>query len=256
MSLTSSPPSAAVASNISPWMRQARSQLGSRLAVASSAKISRPRPPDGRGGGARCRSRRKASTSAETSPGFAGVGSRLSSLIVNHPRSRRPQPDRGVVKHRAAARQSGIGAGQEIDADPLLKGVVWPQPLDDDDATLHPVERAGVDDDTALRIADADALAVGDAERGERDGMDERGRPPFAGDARWHIVKAGVEKRARRRRHQAERPLGIPIIDNRDMVGEGRQQRFLRTERAPIGAEVELPVAMAEAVEEMPGFEA
>ena len=37
-----SPPSAAVASNISPWMRQAWSQVGSRLAVASSAKISRP----------------------------------------------------------------------------------------------------------------------------------------------------------------------------------------------------------------------
>src|SRR5229473_1218412 len=117
MSLTSSPPKAAVASNISPWMRQARSQLGSRLAVASSAKIRRPRPPDGRGGGARCRARRKASTSAETSPGFA--------------------------------------AGQEIDADAFFESVVRPQPLDDNDAKLHPIERAGMDDDAALRIADA-----------------------------------------------------------------------------------------------------
>src|SRR5712691_7134704 len=148
MSLTSSPPKAAVASNISPWMRQARSQVGSRLAVASSAKISRPRPPGGRGG-ARCRSRRKASTSADTSADFDSVGSRLSSSLIVGP-SCRPQPDRSVVKHCAAARQAGIGAGQQIDADALLEGVVRPQPLDDDDAALEPIEGAGMDDEAAL----------------------------------------------------------------------------------------------------------
>src|SRR3954470_18396333 len=46
-------------------MRQARSQVGSRLAVASSAKISRPRFPEGGGGGTRRNSRRNASTSAD-----------------------------------------------------------------------------------------------------------------------------------------------------------------------------------------------
>ena len=34
-----------MASNISPWVWHARSQVGWRLAVASSPKISRPRPP-------------------------------------------------------------------------------------------------------------------------------------------------------------------------------------------------------------------
>src|SRR5712691_2092725 len=173
MSLTSSPPKAAVASNISPWIWQARSQVGSRLAVASSAKISRPRPPGGRGG-ARCRSRRKASTSADTSPDFASVGSRLLSSLIVGP-SCRPQPDRSVVKHRAAAGQAGIRAGQQIDADPFLEGVVRPQPLDDDDAALHPARGASMDDDAALLIADADPVASGDAQRGERLGMDEGG---------------------------------------------------------------------------------
>src|SRR6185503_15053389 len=60
--------------------------------------------------------------------------------------SRRTQPDRSVVEHRAAAGKARIGAGQKVDADALLEGVVWPQPLDDDDARLHPVEPAGVDD--------------------------------------------------------------------------------------------------------------
>src|SRR3954471_12926583 len=45
-------------------MRQARSHVGSRLAVASSAKISLPRFPDGGGGGKRRHSRRNASTFA------------------------------------------------------------------------------------------------------------------------------------------------------------------------------------------------
>src|SRR5260370_20208992 len=107
-------------------MRQARSEEGSRLAVASSAKISRPRPPPGRTAGARCRSRKKASTSAECDL----VGSWfLSSLIVGPPGrgpSGRPQPDRGVVEHGAAAGEAGVGAGQQIDADPLLAGVVRP----------------------------------------------------------------------------------------------------------------------------------
>src|SRR5436190_22466107 len=145
MSLTSSPPSAAVASNISPWIRQARSQVGSRLAVASSAKMSRPRPPPGRTAGARCRSRRKASMSAECD--FAGSWS-LSLLIIRPSGS--SQPDRGVVEDRTAAGQAGVGAGQQIDADALLEGMVRPQPLDDHDPLLHAGKGAGMYDHAAL----------------------------------------------------------------------------------------------------------
>ena len=35
-----------------------------------------------------------------------------------------------------------------------------------------------MDDDAALVVADADAVAVGDAELGQRIGMNQRGRPP------------------------------------------------------------------------------
>src|SRR5665213_4162799 len=67
------PPDAAAASNISPCSRQARSQLGSRLAVASMAKDKRPLPaPACRAGKAATR-RRKASTA----PDFPVAGSRL-----------------------------------------------------------------------------------------------------------------------------------------------------------------------------------
>ena len=183
-------------------MRQARSQLGSRLAVASSAKISRPRPPAGRTAGARRRSRRKASTSAERA--FAGRRFLCSSLM------RRAQPHRGVVEHRAAMRQAGIGAGQQVDADAFLEGRVRPDALDDDDALLQPVEGAGVDDDAALVVADADAVAIGEAEAGQRLGMDQRRRPALAGDAGGRVVEAGVEERARRRRTMRNGRSGSP----------------------------------------------
>jgi hypothetical protein len=38
----------------------------------------------------------------------------------------RPEPDGGIVEHGAATRQAGIGAGQEVDPDPFLEGVVRP----------------------------------------------------------------------------------------------------------------------------------
>src|SRR5262249_52791037 len=70
------------------------------------------------------------------------------------------QPHRGVVEDGAAGRAAGLGAGQGVDADPLLEGVVGPDPLDDDDAALQPVEGLGVDDDAALAIAEADPVAL------------------------------------------------------------------------------------------------
>ena len=108
--------------------------------------------------------------------------------------ARRAQPDRGVVEHGAAARQTGVGAGQQIDPDALLEGVVGPHPLDDNDALLQPVKGAGMDDDIALAVADAHPLAIGDAEPGQRRRMDERRRPSLAGDARGRVVEARVQK--------------------------------------------------------------
>src|SRR5712691_10218944 len=83
--------------------------------------------------------------------------------------------------------------------------------------------------------------------------MDEGGWPALSGDARWRVVEAGVEERARRCCDQAERPLGVTLVDHPDMVGQRRQQRMLGPERPPIGAEVKFAVGMAEAVQEMAG---
>ena len=85
--------------------------------------------------------------------------------------------------------------------------------------------------------------------------MDKRGRAALAGDARRRVVEAGVQERAGRRRDQPERPLRIAVVENREMVREGRHPRVLGTEGGPFGAEMEFLVAMAEAVEEMPGLE-
>src|SRR3546814_19826129 len=81
-SCTSRPPIAAVGWDISPWIRQARTQVGWRLAVASSANISRPRLAPAPGDGVAATLRRKACTYAEgaVSAGRAGVLSRSPAL--------------------------------------------------------------------------------------------------------------------------------------------------------------------------------
>ena len=43
----------------------------------------------------------------------------------------------------AATGQAGIGAGQEVDADPFFESVVRPEAFDHDDAPLQAVEGAG-----------------------------------------------------------------------------------------------------------------
>src|SRR5260370_40782078 len=53
-----------------------------------------------------------------------------------------------------------------------------------------------------------------------------------------------------------ERPLGVAIIDHRDVVGKGRQARVVPAKGGPIGAEMEFPVAVAEAVKEVTALEA
>ena len=72
-------------------------------------------------------------------------------------------------------------------------------------------------------------------------GMDQRGRPALAGDARGRVVEAGVEKRARgRRRPGGTAASGSPSSMTATWSGKGRQSRVPAAERGPIGAEVEL----------------
>src|SRR5215469_1337524 len=85
--------------------------------------------------------------------------------------------------------------------------------------------------------------------------MDKGGGPALAGDARWRVVEARVEERARRRRDQPEWPLGIAVVDHVNMVCKSRQPRTLAPDRPPIGAEVEFLVDMRETVQEMAGLE-
>jgi len=58
------------------------------------------------------------------------------------------------VENRAAARQAGIGAGQQVDPDALLESMVGPQPFDDHHPHLQPVKAARVNDDTAAPVAE------------------------------------------------------------------------------------------------------
>src|SRR5689334_1454213 len=101
-------------------MRQARSQVGSRLAVASSAKISRPRPPE-----CVCGAFFSFSKNCSTSAERASVGSRfLLSLIAPLTPA---EPHRGIAEDGAAARQTGIGARRQVDPNTLLEGMIGPQ---------------------------------------------------------------------------------------------------------------------------------
>ena len=98
------------------------------------------------------------------------------------------------MKHGAAGGEAGFGACQQVDADALDEGTVRPQPFDDNDAALHAVRRAGMDDDAALLVADTDPVAVGKAELLQRVGMDQRGRPVFARDAAGMLLKLVLRK--------------------------------------------------------------
>ena len=64
-------------------------------------------------------------------------------------------------------------------------------------------------------------------------GMDQHGRPALAREPSRDVVEAGVEERARRRRHQAERVLGVAVVDHRDMIGKRRQRARARRRARP-----------------------
>src|SRR5258705_13131211 len=68
-------------------------------------------------------------------------------------------PNRAVVKRRAAVRRAGVGADQRVDAEAAFECGVGPDRLHDDDAPLQAVESFGMQRDRAARIADFDTLA-------------------------------------------------------------------------------------------------
>src|SRR5215472_7716126 len=85
------------------------------------------------------------------------------------------------MEHSAAARESGIGACQQIDSDTLFESIIGPQPLDDHDPRLQTPEGARMHHDAAPLVPDAHTLAVAQTERMQHFGMDEGvGRPSRA----------------------------------------------------------------------------
>src|SRR5271166_2463669 len=230
-------------------MRHARSQVGSRLAVASSAKISRPRPPPGCTAGIFFRFSRNCSTSTER----ASVGSWFLPSVIAP--SCRAEPYRSIVEHGAAARQTGVGARQQVYPDTLLEGIVGPQAFHDHYPRLQPAKGAGANDDATPPVPDAYSVAIAQPQSRQHVGVHQRGGPALAGYARRRVVKARVEKPARRRRDQPEWLFGITLVDDRDMVRIWGQLRVFGPDRRPICAEMEFPVGMPETVEKMAGLE-
>src|SRR6202022_4764333 len=55
--------------------------------------------------------------------------------------------------------------------------------------------------------------------------------------------------------NQAKGPLGIAVVEHRNMVGKRRKPRESGSDRRPIGPEMKFPVGMGEAVEKMAGRE-
>ena len=138
----------------------------------------------------------------------------------------------------AAARQTGIGARQQIDPDASLESMIGPQPFDNHNAPLQPVKAARVNDQAAAPVPDAHPVAVPYTQSGQYVRMNEGDGPALAGDTRRRVVEARVEERPRRRGDQPERLFGVTFVDDRDMVGERGQLPMLRPDRRPIGAKM------------------
>src|SRR5215469_1638942 len=129
--------------------------------------------------------------------------------------------------------------------------MIGPHAFYDDHPFLHPRSAARTDDEASLPVAEPHPVAITETQLPQHFGMEEGGRPALAGEARRRVVEARIEKRARGCGDQAERPLGIAVVDRRDMVGKRRQPYVLPPDRRPIGAEMKLLVGMGEAVEKM-----
>ena len=139
------------------------------------------------------------------------------------------------MEHRAAAGQTGIGAGQHVDADALLEGVVGP------DALRRRRRRAACPSKaractTTLprRVADAQPVAVGErrAPASISGWTSAVGRPSRA-MLDGVLLKLVLRNERDGAAHQAERLLGIAVVDHRDMVGKRRQSRVARARSPP-----------------------
>ena len=173
---------------------------------------------------------------------------------------RRPHPI--VVEGSAAERGDGVGAGQRVDAAAVGVGGIGPDRFRNQHAAAHAVENFGVDLHLAALVAERDVVAVGDAERRGVVGMDHHRGPTLAGERGWRFGEGRIEKAARRRRGQAERMLGVRLLDHLPMVGKFRNggrrgcpvpaaERHFR----PVRLETEFLVRISEAVEVMRGGE-
>jgi hypothetical protein len=65
------------------------------------------------------------------------------------------------VEHRAAARQTGIGARQQIDPDASLESMIGPQSFDNHNAPLQPVKAARVNDGALAFSMPATTMLIG-----------------------------------------------------------------------------------------------
>ncbi len=93
------------------------------------------------------------------------------------------------MEHSAAVGAAGVGAGQHIDADAFLEGVVGPDSFDDDALTRLSFRHAGTNDDAALRIAETHAFAVGRSQLCEVGGMKSGSGPSLACDTRRRVAE-------------------------------------------------------------------
>src|SRR3954471_4166860 len=91
------PPISLAATNISPCCVEATSQVGSRLAVASMANSSRPRPPPAVFGGRLATSRVKSSTAEEVAVPLVGP----TSVFLATATCKERQPPLSMVVHAA-----------------------------------------------------------------------------------------------------------------------------------------------------------
>ena len=66
------------------------------------------------------------------------------------------------MERSAADGVDGVGAGEGVDADAALEGLVGPNAFDHYDARLQPVEQRRVEGKRAATVAEAHTRAVGD----------------------------------------------------------------------------------------------
>ena len=170
----------------------------------------------------------------------------------------RPRPHPHIVKRRAAERRDALVAGQRVDPLAVEEFAIVPQPLADDEAARARRVQLHMQAQFSARVADFHHVAFAKAELGRVGGVHQGARPDLLGARGRGLVEARIEKAARRRGRELERMLFVGRLVDRPMVGE-RGQLAPRPAHPvvgvrdvwPVGAKMELPVLMGEAVEEV-----